>query len=66
MSKNKTNARPNASKTQGKLPLKTTASRPKKSGLNDARETKKFFTILGICTLLLTVFLYLIFMRSAQ
>jgi hypothetical protein len=57
MSKKKTNARP----TQ----LKTTATRSKRSGLNDARETKKFLQILGVCTLILVFLLYLIFMRSA-
>jgi hypothetical protein len=58
MSKNKTNVR---QKT-----VKTPASKPRKNGLNDARETRKFFMILGICTLLLTFFLYLIFMRSSS
>jgi hypothetical protein len=57
MSKNKTNARPK--------PVKTPAAKPRKNGLNDARETKKFFTILAVCTLLLVFFLYLIFMKSA-
>jgi hypothetical protein len=58
MSKIKTNTR--------SKPVKTATPRRKKSGLNDARETRKFFTILGICTILLTFFLYLIFMKSAS
>jgi uncharacterized membrane protein len=62
MSKNKSHTRPSPART----PVKTAASRSKRNGLNDARETKKFFVILGICTLLLTFFLYLIFMRSSS
>jgi hypothetical protein len=57
MSKKKTNTRP--------TPVKTATTKSKKGGLNDARETKKFLQILGVCTLVLVFLLYLIFMRSA-
>jgi hypothetical protein len=46
--------------------VKSAASKSRRSGLNDARETRKFFTILGICTILLTFLLYLIFMRASS
>jgi hypothetical protein len=58
MSKNKANTR--------QKPVKTPATKRKSSGLNDARETRKFFMILGVCTLVLVFFLYLIFMRTSN
>jgi hypothetical protein len=44
-------------------PVKKAAPRKKKNKIDEAKETKQFFTILGICTLLLIFFLYLIFMK---
>ncbi len=58
MSKNKGNSKQTS--------LKFSTTKRKKRGLNDARETKKFLTILGVCTLALVFLLYLIFMRSAN
>jgi hypothetical protein len=46
-------------------PVKKAAPRKKKNKIDEAKETKQFFTILGICTLLLMFFLYLIFMKKA-
>lgn len=66
MSKNKANSRAQQSKSAARNAVKTPAKSNRRSGLNDARETRKFFTILGICTLLLTFLLYMIFMRSSR
>ena len=58
MSKRKTHTRP--------TPIRTATSRNKKSKFNDAKETRQFFTILLVGTLLLVFFLYLIFMKAAR
>jgi hypothetical protein len=53
-------------KEQLKLPLKPVAPKRKKKKINSAEETKQFLTVLAVCTLVFTLLLYLIFMKSAR
>ncbi len=58
MSKRKLNTRPKQ--------LKIATPRRSKSRFDDAKETRHFFGILAVATLLLVLFLYLIFMKTAR
>jgi hypothetical protein len=53
-------------KSQLKLPLKTAAPKRKKRQINQAEETKQFMTVLAVCTILFSLLLYIIFMKSAR
>ncbi len=58
MSKRKLNTRPKQ--------LKTTTPRRQKNKLDEAKETRQFFGILAVATLLLVLFTYLIFMKTGS
>jgi hypothetical protein len=46
--------------------LKLATPRRQKNKLDEAKETRQFFGILAVATLLLVLFMYLIFMKTGR